>query len=332
MLINVYRGEMRSALDAIAVRPAMPVHPPIAYTADSIVAPMAGSLSTLRALDAQFGRLELHGVMRSVPDRVRFWIAVLTGDLDAADAFNERVIAAGMFGGATSGDLGYGAHLALARGDLSRAAIQARDQRAQCGDGDLPMARSFCDLIDAKVAHANGETTAALESASRALVVAEQHGIRLISVFVLELLACIAGDDDDLERAARLLGACATFRERNGFAFRWPDADRRVDDLRGRLDASVLAQGASLTIEEAVEYAQRARGERGRPEFGWEALTPAEQRVVELAADGLSNRLIAAKLFVSVATVKTHLVHSYRKLGLESRTELIASAISRRGS
>jgi len=79
---------------------------------------------------------------------------------------------------------------------------------------------------------------------------------------------------------------------------------------------------SSLTLPGAVEYARRARGKRGRPASGWDSLTPTEQSVVRLAIDGLSNPDIAARLYMSRSTVKTHLSHVYAKLGVTNRTEL----------
>ena len=64
---------------------------------------------------------------------------------------------------------------------------------------------------------------------------------------------------------------------------------------------------------------------------GWEALTPAELKVVDLAADGLTNPEIGARLFISPRTVSTHLEHAFRKLGVSSRVEL-ASLAARRSS
>ncbi|HXF97830.1 MAG TPA: helix-turn-helix transcriptional regulator, partial [Gaiellaceae bacterium] len=52
------------------------------------------------------------------------------------------------------------------------------------------------------------------------------------------------------------------------------------------------------------------------------ALTESEERVARLAAQGLSNKEIAAALFVTVHTVEAHLVRVYRKLGIRSRGEL----------
>jgi DNA-binding CsgD family transcriptional regulator len=59
---------------------------------------------------------------------------------------------------------------------------------------------------------------------------------------------------------------------------------------------------------------------------GWDSLTPIERDVVRLIGEGLKNDEIAARLFISRNTVKTHLVHIYRKLAINSRTELAARA------
>jgi len=59
-------------------------------------------------------------------------------------------------------------------------------------------------------------------------------------------------------------------------------------------------------------------------------LTAREQEVLALVAEGLSNREIAVRLFVTEATVKTHIVHLLDKLGAESRTGAVSEA-RRRG-
>ncbi|MEV6581831.1 response regulator transcription factor [Streptomyces sp. NPDC051582] len=61
-----------------------------------------------------------------------------------------------------------------------------------------------------------------------------------------------------------------------------------------------------------------------------EALTKRELEVLQLVADGLSNQQVSKKLFLSQATVKSHLVHIYAKLGVDSRTSAVATATSRR--
>ncbi|MEV6547082.1 response regulator transcription factor [Streptomyces sp. NPDC051597] len=61
-----------------------------------------------------------------------------------------------------------------------------------------------------------------------------------------------------------------------------------------------------------------------------EALTRRELEVLQLVGDGLSNLQISKRLFLSQATVKSHLVHVYAKLGVESRTAAVAAAGARR--
>jgi DNA-binding CsgD family transcriptional regulator len=84
-----------------------------------------------------------------------------------------------------------------------------------------------------------------------------------------------------------------------------------------------------MSLEGAIAYAQRGRGQRRRPSSGWEGLTPTEVEVVRLVADGLSNPDIAERLFISRKTVTTHLSHVFGKLGVSSRSELSAEAVRR---
>lgn len=59
------------------------------------------------------------------------------------------------------------------------------------------------------------------------------------------------------------------------------------------------------------------------------ALSRRELEVLELVKDGLSNQQISKRLFLSQATVKSHLVHIYAKLGVDSRTAAVAVATER---
>ena len=91
---------------------------------------------------------------------------------------------------------------------------------------------------------------------------------------------------------------------------------------------------AHSTLSEALErfeavgaalWAERAREELGR--IGGRAasrheLTPTEQQIAELVAEGKTNREVAATLFVTPKTVESALTRIYRKLGVRSRTEL----------
>lgn len=91
------------------------------------------------------------------------------------------------------------------------------------------------------------------------------------------------------------------------------------------------AEGAALSTGEVIAYARRGHGERKRPSSGWASLTPTERDVIRLVSEGLSNKDIAARLFVSPRTIETHLTHVYTKLDLSSRVQLAQEA-TRRGS
>lgn len=92
------------------------------------------------------------------------------------------------------------------------------------------------------------------------------------------------------------------------------------------------------SILEPIEQFVREHGQSGRssevpatrprrPVSGWASLTPAEARVVRLAAKGVSNSDIAATLFISRLTVETHLKRVFSKLGVASRSELADIAL-----
>jgi DNA-binding CsgD family transcriptional regulator len=149
----------------------------------------------------------------------------------------------------------------------------------------------------------------------------------------LEWLARLAADDNNHHYAARLLGAAHATRQRMGHA-RFPMyqtgydvAVMSVRDALGQDDFDIAwTDGEALSAEEAIAYAQRGRGERKRPTSGWESLTPMERDVVRLVSEGLGNKDIGARLFVSPRTVQTHLTHVYAKLGLTSRVQVAQEA------
>jgi DNA-binding CsgD family transcriptional regulator len=157
-------------------------------------------------------------------------------------------------------------------------------------------------------------------------------------LFVPDLLECLAGlthgAGNHLE-AARLIGAAHAIRQRTGVArFRVYDAEHAalVEATRkalGRQFDAAWEDGAALSIDDAIAYAQRGRGERKRPPSGWASLTPTELDVVRLVSEGLGNKDIGNRLFISPRTVQTHLTHVYAKLGLTSRMQLVHEATRR---
>jgi DNA-binding NarL/FixJ family response regulator len=99
-------------------------------------------------------------------------------------------------------------------------------------------------------------------------------------------------------------------------------------------EAATTALRAALDEFERLKtplWAERARTELARTELartdvatikGGSDLTVSERRVAELAAKGMTNRDVAAALFISPKTVEANLVRIYRKLGIHSRAEL----------
>lgn len=147
----------------------------------------------------------------------------------------------------------------------------------------------------------------------------------------LEAIAGVTGETGRREHSARLLGAADALRERNGYArVPWEaaryDADLALarETLGTEAFQTALTQGARLSIDEAVALASKGRNRPVRPSTGWESLTDTERQVAGLAADGLTNPQIAKRLFVTLATVKTHLGHIFPKLGVATRRELEA--------
>jgi DNA-binding CsgD family transcriptional regulator len=173
---------------------------------------------------------------------------------------------------------------------------------------------------------AESELDPAERDAHDALAIAADIRGYLLVRDLLECLADLARHGGGHREAARLLGAADGARQRMGsvrFKALDPAHQEMVVMLRETLGNSdfdeALAEGAALSTEEAIAYAQRGRGERKRPASGWASLTPAEFDVVRLVSDGMANKDIAARLFISPRTVETHLSHVYAKLGFTSR-------------
>ena len=74
--------------------------------------------------------------------------------------------------------------------------------------------------------------------------------------------------------------------------------------------------------------ASRLLQQMQRPE---EALTPREAELLTLLAKGMTNKELGKALFISEATVKTHLAHIYAKLGVDTRAAAVSVALRRQG-
>jgi DNA-binding CsgD family transcriptional regulator len=187
--------------------------------------------------------------------------------------------------------------------------------------------RSTPDLVEAAVRL--GRPAAAAEPLALFETWSRNTGQGWTSALVHRCRALLDGDED-LFRAALALHEedSRPFDEaRTQLLYgEWLRRDKRKADARAQLRVALE------TFERigAAPWAKRARteltatGTTGRAaERGPSAsLTPQESQIVRLAAQGLSNKDIAAQLFLSARTVGHHLYKAYPKLGVASRSEL----------
>jgi DNA-binding NarL/FixJ family response regulator len=122
-----------------------------------------------------------------------------------------------------------------------------------------------------------------------------------------------AYDDDEFVRAALEAGA-------TGYLLKTMARDELVAAVRA------AAQGTTVLdpiLSPRLAGAHSSFGPSTGPRLTWR-----EREAVELVAEGLSNKAIAARLGVSVRTVEGHLNHVFTKLGVESRTELVRHVLT----
>ncbi len=165
--------------------------------------------------------------------------------------------------------------------------------------------RSLVDVVDAWIA-ANGGVRGEIEQLVRAALLAGDAvaASQAADLADRHALPIEAGE-------ARIVAASLTIgADRRALAARADQQLARcgVRCWDGRL-ALLLALGATAASAERDE--------------SLDLLTAAELRVAEAVGDGLTNREVAAQLFLSVKTVDFHLQQIYRKLGIRSRTELV---------
>jgi DNA-binding CsgD family transcriptional regulator len=125
-----------------------------------------------------------------------------------------------------------------------------------------------------------------------------------------------------------LFAAAQALRDSGGYARNAivPSPHAAIADTRRALGdkqfSEEWANGLTLSAHDAITYATRRYGSRERPPNGWGSLTPAEHDVAYFAAQGLTDKEIAKRLFISPRTVGAHLRHVFEKLEIKSRRDL----------
>jgi DNA-binding CsgD family transcriptional regulator len=278
---------------------------------------------------------ELQGIQLGFTYSALSLAALADGDVERADEFHRLTLrllnaheSALMYGERT-------ARIALARGDVAGARDAA--DAAVAGTADRPFHAVVALTTSVLVAIAEGRLDLAEDHAHEALARGAAVEAYLGAPDLLDCLAALVGLADSHREAARLLGAAHAIRQRSGevrsklYDDEYETSVASVREALGDSDFDTSwSEGAALSTEEAIAYAQRGRGARKRPSSGWASLTPTELDVARLVDKGLANKEIAERLFISPRTVQTHLTHVYAKLGLTSRVQL-AQEVARHG-
>ena len=270
---------------------------------------------------------------------IRGWMQLAVGDFAQATqtlAVIVAIVRSSMVARFAAVPLIVLAQAQLALGEPGEAAAMLDEATSLARAGAMTWILGRAARIRAELRRRHGDHQQAESFAHEALTLAREAGDQLGLVDALELLAGLANEQESAKEAVRLWAAAESLRGELGYA-RFPieqgpyeAAVTRAKQALGPDDfAAAWTDGAKLSAEEAIAYAARGRGERKRPTTGWASLTPSELEVVRLVGEHLSNPEVAARLFVSRATVKTHLVHIFTKLSIDSRSELAAAAIKR---
>lgn len=177
-----------------------------------------------------------------------------------------------------------------------------------------------------------GELSAARTALAEGFQMSTDVGDRWFVQLGLGGFAGLAAKTGRPRLALRLAGAAEAYRDVNEFSMPGPmeeivdpwlvPARARAGSAAGRL----LAEGRKLGPEEAVGLVLANEPHDAPPPGRRQALTRREAEVAALAARGLTNRDIAAQLFLSVRTVEVHVDHILTKLGFRTRTQLAAWA------
>jgi DNA-binding CsgD family transcriptional regulator len=195
------------------------------------------------------------------------------------------------------------------------------------------------DLV--RLALAAAEAGRAAQVATAVAKVAAGNDVPSLSGAALRCRGLVESDPrilrsavDAYTRSARPLELALAAEDAGAGFARQGDVDAAVPLLQQALDAYERLEAARDTAraEAALRDLGIHRGRRGarqRPQLGWDSLTPTEHRVVDLAAEGLTNPQIGERLYISRRTVQTHLAHVFTKLGISSRTQLAAEATRR---
>ncbi|MFC9877717.1 AAA family ATPase [Nocardia salmonicida] len=260
------------------------------------------------------------------------YLAALQGDSTTCRDHADRAVAEEFGGpGAVGASWAHAATalLALGEGRLEQAQTELAHMSIEPARHHVIGLRTLPDQIE--VAVRLGATDRATEALDRLTHWAQRGGQAWIAALAARGRALLADGSDAEQHFVAALAVNRPFDEaRTRLLYgEWLRRDKRKVDARTQLE---LAMDLFDRLD-ATPWSERARTELGALGVGTgtrasggplSALTPQESQIVRLAAQGLSNREIAARLFLSHRTVGHHLYKAYPKLGVLSRGELSA--------
>jgi DNA-binding CsgD family transcriptional regulator len=230
---------------------------------------------------------------------------------------------------------------AMARGDADAARNWLRAPATANRDCRAILPRFPLDIADevllARIALATDDDDLAQLAVSNSQRRAQLNpGIRAIAATAAHVRGLLERTQADLQEAVELFERAprplehAAALEDLGAELTPTDRDAAIDVL-GRALALYSELGATWDARRVRsrlrELGVRRRLVTAEPETsGWSALTTSELTVARLVAEGLTNREVAERLFVSPHTVNSHLRHVFAKLGINSRVELARRA------
>ncbi len=231
------------------------------------------------------------------------------------------------------------ARLDLAQGDVA-AGVRWAQERSLSIDDELDYQLEFEHTTLARVLIAQDRLDEALQLLERSLDAAETGGRAGSLIEILALQAPVLQAAGDTTGAVSALARALSLAEPESYVRVFVDEGAPMAALLQRvLEAHNVGRRAATSPNISPEYLGKLlaaieadvapptrKGPRGTAGSLVEPLSERELEVLRLIASGASNREIARQLFVSLATVKTHINHIYRKLEVRSRTQAVAQA------
>jgi predicted ATPase/DNA-binding CsgD family transcriptional regulator len=322
---------------ALAVSPGTPENAWAAYGAAILAVqqddlPASGPLLTrAAALAAELGDKDLAAHVTDAQAIVAF----CAGDLDTARARHEAALAvyteSGFSDAFALSSYARLASVCLLSSEIDRAIELCEEYLRRCDEAGEQWGRGIALWTRGGARWLAQRHEEAVEDALACLAIKEQLGDLHTITMSFDLLAVCYAALADFDRAAVLYGAGDTYwkilgapiQMGPGYAsIRRGAGDIALEHLGEARYTAAYERGTGLTLAEAIAVARREQPAAGEQAPVPKPLTRREKEIAALVAEGLGNREIAERLFLSKRTVDSHLEHIFTKLSFSSRTQL----------